>query len=80
VRVEELLYNSNIGAAAGCFESKLAIGGGNCGNMSGRTYTVNGTTMTCGGNFASLPAKVNGGYCLQATAGSATAGSYFGTW
>jgi hypothetical protein len=69
---------SNLPTTAACYESKFAITGFNCGNMSGRTFTVNGQTITCGGN-AAPPAMVNGGYCFQATAGGST-GGYFGTW
>lgn len=39
---------------------------------------VNGQTITCGGNMT-LPAKVNGGYCFQLSAGGTTS-AYFGTW
>jgi hypothetical protein len=47
------------------------LNGGNCGNFAApRTFQINGTLMSCtGGNWPSLPAKRNGGYCFQATAG-----------
>ena len=65
-------FNSgNLGTAATCHQTVANIGGGNCGNFSGgRTFRINDTLMSCsGGNWPSLPAKRNGGYCFQATAG-----------
>ena len=59
---------ANLGTGAGCFQSSFPINGYSCGNMSGRTFSVNGQPVTCGGN-ATLPAMLNGGYCFQATAG-----------
>jgi hypothetical protein len=48
--------------------------------VSPRTLRVNGTTMSCtGGNWSSLPAKLNGGYCIQTTAGDHP-WAYFTTW
>ncbi len=46
--------------------------GGNCGNfVSPRTLKVNGTTEPCkGGNWPSVPAARNGGYCVQTTTGN----------
>jgi hypothetical protein len=57
------------------------LGGGNCGNfVSPRTLSINGTVMSCtGGNWPSLPAKRNGGYCVQTTAGD-NAWAYFATF
>ncbi len=65
-------FNSgNLGTAATCHQTVANINGGNCGNFSGgRTFRINDTLMSCsGGNWPSLPAKRNGGYCFQATAG-----------
>jgi hypothetical protein len=48
--------------------------------VSPRTFSVNGTIVSCsGGNWSSLPAKRNGGYCLQSSAGN-YAWAYFTTW
>ena len=69
---------TNISTNAICYESTYPLYGFNCGNMSGRTFSLNGQTITCGGNMT-LPAKVNGGYCSQMSAGGTTS-AYFGTW
>ena len=50
-----------------CFRTPDNITGWNCSNFTGRTLKVNGVTTTCGA--ASLPAKVNGYYYFDATAG-----------
>src|SRR4029077_193718 len=65
-------FNSgNLGTAATCHQTLANLAGGNCGNFSGgRTLSINSTLVSCtGGNWSSLPAKRNGGYCFQATAG-----------
>jgi hypothetical protein len=75
-------FNSgNLGTSATCHQTVANLNGGNCGNFAtGRTFQINGTTMSCtGGNWASLPAKRNGGYCLQASAGD-FAWAYFATF
>jgi len=69
---------TNISTNAVCYESTYALNGFNCGNMSGRTFQVNGQTITCGSNMTA-PAKVNGGYCFQMSAGGSSS-AYFGTW
>ncbi|HEY6475073.1 MAG TPA: ricin-type beta-trefoil lectin domain protein, partial [Polyangia bacterium] len=69
---------TNLATGGVCYQSTFPIVGFNCGNMSGRTFSVNGAAVSCGGNFTA-PAKVNGGYCFQATAGG-TPAAYFGTW
>jgi hypothetical protein len=39
--------------------------------VSPRTLQVNGTTEPCNsGNWPSVPAARNGGYCIQTTAGN----------
>jgi hypothetical protein len=45
--------------------------------MASRTLKVNNTTMSCNG--WSLPAKRNGGYCIQVTAGTPNYAA-FATW
>ncbi|WP_437336134.1 trypsin-like serine protease [Sorangium sp. So ce394] len=74
-------YNSgNLGTGARCFETTANLTGANCGNFaSGRTFSVNGTAVTCNGGNISLPAKRNGGYCFQASAGNQS-WAYFSTW
>jgi len=64
--------SGNIGTGAICYETTSALHGGNCGNfVSPRTLSVNGTTMPCNsGNWPTLPAARNGGYCVQTTAGN----------
>ena len=69
--------NSNIGTGAACYSTTFPISAMNCGNMTGRTMSVNGTAIDC--NNPVLPAKVNGGYCFQATAGGYSY-AYFGMW
>jgi hypothetical protein len=69
-----------LGTAAICHETKANLAGGNCGNMSWRTLKVNGTTMTCNGQtWSTLPAKRNGGYCIQVSSGG-YAYAYYTTW
>jgi hypothetical protein len=73
--------SGNLGTAATCHQTTASLGGGNCGNFAGvRSLYVNGTKMTCNsGNWSSLPAKVNGGYCVYTTAGDYS-WAYFTTW
>jgi subtilisin family serine protease len=63
--------SGSLGTGASCRETTQPVTGGNCGNFSGgRQLLVNGVTMPCNGsNWPSVPAAVNGGYCVQATAG-----------
>ena len=75
-------YNSgNLGTGAVCYQTSASLSGGVCGNLaSGRKLTVNGVQMSCTSNWpAPLPAKRNGGYCVQTTAGN-FAYAYFSTW
>ena len=75
-------YNSgNLGTGAVCYQTSANLNGGVCGNLaSGRKLTVNGVQMSCTANWPSpLPAKRNGGYCVQTTAGN-YAYAYFSTW
>jgi hypothetical protein len=51
-----------------CFRTPDNIAGWGCSNFTGRTLKVNGTTETCG--TLPLPAKVNGYYYFDASAGS----------
>jgi hypothetical protein len=61
----------NLGSGAVCRETTQTVYGGNCGNFApGRQLFVNGVPMSCNnGNWSSIPAPRNGGYCIQATPG-----------
>jgi endo-1,3-1,4-beta-glycanase ExoK len=75
-------YNSgNIGTGAACYQTTSNLNGGVCGNFAaGRKLTVNGVQMSCGSNWPSpMPAKRNGGYCIQTNAGSYP-WAYFASW
>jgi len=52
-----------------------------CGNfVAPRTFSVNGTAIDCVvGSGGPLPAPVNGGYCMQASAGDYSY-AYFTTY
>lgn len=73
--------SGNLGSNATCHQTTATLNGGNCGNfVSPRSLSVNGTLMSCNnGNWSSLPPKVNGGYCVQTTAGNHP-WAYFTTW
>jgi hypothetical protein len=73
--------SGNLGTAATCHQTTGTLNGGNCGNfVSPRKLYVNGQAMSCGnGNWSSIPAKVNGGYCVYTTAGDYS-WAYFATW
>jgi hypothetical protein len=73
--------SGNLGTGAVCFQTTGNINGGNCGNfVNPRALFVNGQQMVCNyQNWASIPAKVNGGYCVYTTAGNHP-WAYFTTW
>jgi len=72
--------SGNLGTAATCFQTAANLSGANCGNFaSGRTFRVNNVLVTCNGGNISLPAKRNGGYCFQASAGNYP-WAYFTSW
>ena len=78
VKTGQNQQSGNLGTGAICHETTgVTFAGGNCSNMTGRTITVNGATMSCGG--WAVPAKVNNGYCVQVTAGGLSSASY-STW
>ena len=72
ITVSGSYQSGNLGTGAVCFQTTSVVHGGNCGNfVSPRTLKVNGTTESCtGGNWSSLPAARNGGYCVQTTSGN----------
>lgn len=61
----------NLGTGAVCLETVQPLAGGNCGNFAaGRRLLLNGVEMPCNAlTWPSLPPSVNGGYCVQTTAG-----------
>jgi hypothetical protein len=73
--------SGNLGTGAVCRETTSALAGGNCGNLvSPRVLKVNGTTEPCTGlNWTSVPAKRNGGYCVQTTTGNQSY-AFFAAW
>jgi hypothetical protein len=77
----EPIQANNIPITPAVCVSTTNMAGGTCGNMSGRTLKVNGTGMTCknGQNWASLPSKRNGGYCIQVSTGGSSS-AYYSTW
>ena len=76
--IPAVLYSSgNLGTGATCHETTASIQGGNCSNIPiPRTFSVNGTQVPCPGNWPTLPARKNGGYCFQASAGSPNFASF----
>ena len=68
-----------LGSGAVCRETTASLSGVNFSNIAGRTVKINGTAFVSDGTIAALPAKVNGGYCFQATAGGMDYAS-FATW
>ncbi len=64
--------NNSLGIGETCIETTQAVLGGNCGEFAaGRQLTVNGVPMTCNGqNWTAVPAAVNGGHCIQVSAGN----------
>ncbi|HSS38443.1 MAG TPA: peptidase, partial [Polyangia bacterium] len=69
-----------LGTNATCHQTTAAVQGIECGNfVAPRQLTANGQTITCTGNGMALPPPVNGGYCIQTTAGTYSF-AYFGTY
>jgi hypothetical protein len=61
-----------------CFRTPDNITGWNCSNFTGRTLKVNGVTATCG--TLPLPAKVNGYYYFDISAGGVDYSSIYWYW
>jgi hypothetical protein len=68
-----------LGPGAVCLETTASLAGVNFSNIAGRTLKINGVAYIADGNVSALPAKANGGYCFQATAGGMDYAS-FATW
>jgi hypothetical protein len=63
-----------------CYETSANLTSGNCGGfVRPRTLSINDTTMSCSGSSWSLPAKRNGGYCFNSSAGQ-DSWAWFSTW
>lgn len=72
-------HSGNMGSQATCHELSANLSGMVCGNLaSGRRLKVNGKTIDCSRHIT-LPAKRNGGYCVQTNAGPYD-WAYFATW
>jgi hypothetical protein len=71
--------NDNIGKDELCIERTASINGGNCSNLDeNRTLTINGTQMNCDWqDWNTIPAPVDGGYCIHITAGGFDYDSYY---
>lgn len=69
--INKTYQSGDLGTNAVCRETTSVVNGGTCGNfLSPRVLKVNGTTEACDwNNWTSVPAKRNGGYCIQATSG-----------
>jgi PKD repeat protein len=70
--------SGNLGTGAVCYQTTSVVHGGNCSNfVSPRTLKVNGTAEACNtGNWSSIPAARNGGYCIQTTSGNQSYASF----
>ena len=69
---------SNLGTGATCHETTSNLTGGLCGGFaSPRTFSVNGSVVSCSGIV--FPPKRNGGYCFQASAGNEP-WAWFSVW
>jgi hypothetical protein len=64
--------SGNLGTGAVCDQTTFPISNVIPSNMTGRTFMINGKSYSSG----KLPAKVNGGYCFQATAGGYSYASF----
>ena len=70
--------SGNLGSNATCHQTTANLQGVQCSNVtSPRTFSVNGSVRSC--STSTPPAKRNGGYCIQTTAGNPTWAS-FATW
>jgi hypothetical protein len=57
-----------LGTGVACYQTNSVLSGGNCASfVSPRTLSLNGTVNGCGG--WTIPARLNGGYCISTTAG-----------
>jgi hypothetical protein len=60
-----------LGTGETCHETTASLISGLCSSFITRTFKINGTMIpTSGASWPPLPAKRNGGYCFQASAGT----------
>jgi hypothetical protein len=79
VFASQYFSSGSLGTAASCHETTQSLQGMVCGNLANsRVLTVNGQPINCSQNVT-LPARRNGGYCIQTTAGDYP-WAYFSTW
>ena len=72
--------SGNLGTGARCFETTQSPIAANCGGFaSSRTFSINGSNVTCQSQSFTLPAKRNGGFCFAASAGD-NSWAWFNTW
>ena len=72
--------SGNLGTGVTCHETTANLANANCGNFAaGRTFKINDVAVTCNYQHITLPAKRNGGYCFQASAGDFP-WAFFTTW
>jgi hypothetical protein len=71
----------NLGTGATCNEVVGSVTHLVCGNfVAPRTFSVNGTSFDCvAGSGGVLPAPINGGFCMEASAGQYSY-AYFTTY
>ncbi|MET0793561.1 MAG: hypothetical protein ABW061_18725, partial [Polyangiaceae bacterium] len=70
--------SGSLGSGATCHQTSANLQGVQCYNVtSPRTFSVNGNVVSC--STSTPPAKRNGGYCIQTSAGNPTWAS-FATW
>ena len=73
-------YSGSLGVNATCHQTSANLGGVVCGNFdASRTFRINDVAVNCNNPPIALPAKRNGGYCFQASAGTPSY-SYFQTY
>ena len=70
-----------LGTSATCHQTTAHLAGLVCGNfVAPRRLTVNGDPITCNGaSVTNLPPAVDGGYCIETTAGDYSF-AYFSTY
>jgi len=78
--VNDYYTSPQLGTGATCHETTGNFTHVLCGNfVEPRTFSVNGTPISCQSASNVLPPKVAGGYCFQASAGQQSF-AYFTTW
>jgi len=74
---------TSLGVGATCHEVPGTVGHIVCGNFTTKVLSINGTAVVCGDVTGSTitvpPTTLNGGYCIQSTAGDRSY-AYFSTY